>query len=70
MICNNCGKTIPDGARFCDGCGAAMPAPQPVQQQPAPQPVYQQPVYQQPVYQQPVDQQPPTQPAEETNETV
>ena len=44
---------------------------QPVYQQPVyQQPVYQQPVYQQPVYQQPVDQQPPTQPAEETNETV
>jgi len=53
MICNNCGKSVADGARFCDGCGAAMFAAQPVQQQPVQQPVYQQPVYQQPVYQQP-----------------
>ena len=22
MYCNNCGKQLPDGAQFCDGCGA------------------------------------------------
>lgn len=22
MYCNNCGKQLPDGAEFCDGCGA------------------------------------------------
>ncbi len=25
MICNNCGKEIPDGSRFCVECGAAVP---------------------------------------------
>ncbi len=35
MICNNCGKTLPDGSAFCDGCGASLangiPAQPPVQ---------------------------------------
>ena len=22
MYCKNCGKQLPDGAQFCDGCGA------------------------------------------------
>lgn len=71
-FCQNCGKTLDDAMRFCDGCGAPQAAPQPAPQQPvyqAPQqPVYQapqQPVYQapqQPVYQAPV-QQPQYQPA-------
>ncbi|MCI8910152.1 MAG: zinc ribbon domain-containing protein [Oscillibacter sp.] len=26
MFCQNCGKPIPDGANFCSGCGAAVPA--------------------------------------------
>lgn len=26
MVCKNCGKTIPDIANFCDGCGAAVAA--------------------------------------------
>lgn len=25
MYCANCGKELPDGARFCPGCGAASP---------------------------------------------
>lgn len=38
MYCTNCGKEIPEGAKFCSGCGAplvgATPAAQPT---PAPQ---------------------------------
>ena len=71
MFCTQCGKSIPDNAKFCDGCGAQIGATaQPQQttytQQPQ-QPTYiqqpqqaayiQQPV-QKPVYQQPVYQQP------------
>ena len=26
MFCSNCGKALPDDARFCDGCGAKMDA--------------------------------------------
>ena len=26
MFCTNCGKSIPDGAKFCPVCGAAAPA--------------------------------------------
>lgn len=33
MFCENCGKNLPDGAKFCNGCGAktepAQPAPPP-----------------------------------------
>ena len=40
MFCQQCGKTNPDGARFCDNCGAPIQhVPPPVYQQ---QPVYQQ----------------------------
>ncbi len=65
MFCQQCGKYNPDGARFCDSCGASLQqapvqqVPPPVYQQPPPvypppPPVYQpQPVYQQaPAYQQ------------------
>ena len=52
MFCNNCGKELKDGAKFCSGCGAV------VKQQPAP-PV-QQPAGQAPQYGQ---QAPPAQPA-------
>lgn len=24
MFCPHCGKIVPDGSRFCDGCGAAI----------------------------------------------
>lgn len=47
MFCQNCGKQLPDGSRFCEFCGAqivASPAQQPPQQ-----PVQQQ--YQQPYIQ-------------------
>lgn len=27
MTCTNCGKTLPEGAVFCDGCGAKQTAP-------------------------------------------
>lgn len=27
MVCNNCGKPIPGGVKFCPACGAAQPAP-------------------------------------------
>ena len=65
MFCENCGTQIPEGSRFCAGCGkpvAAQSAPAPVQEQfVAPvQPQYQasaQPQYQAPVqpqYQAPV----------------
>ena len=27
MFCNKCGKSLPDSARFCDGCGNAVSAP-------------------------------------------
>lgn len=44
MYCHNCGKQIPDGAKFCTGCGAAQliedpagaAAPQPAPARPAP----------------------------------
>ena len=50
MFCSNCGKQLPDKARFCDACGspvrepvqAAAPAPEPVPvktPEPAPEPV-------------------------------
>ena len=29
MFCPNCGKQLPDDARFCGGCGARMEAPKP-----------------------------------------
>ena len=51
MFCTNCGKQLPDGARFCHECGTAQAVQQPAQQpiqQPTQQPVYQPPV-QQPV---------------------
>lgn len=53
MFCTNCGKQLPDGARFCHECGAPQAVQQPTQQ-PAQQPI-QQPT-QQPVYQPPVQQ--------------
>ncbi len=46
MYCNQCGKMIPDDAKFCNYCGNKVmtaqpqPKPQPAPQ-PAPQPVYQ-----------------------------
>lgn len=30
MFCENCGKNLPDGVRFCDGCGAKTAPSQPV----------------------------------------
>ena len=27
MTCTNCGKALPEGAMFCDGCGAKQTAP-------------------------------------------
>ena len=29
MFCENCGKNLPDGAKFCNGCGAKTEAVQP-----------------------------------------
>lgn len=72
MFCNRCGKTLPDDAVFCDGCGASFLAaptpPQPPVQppytppQPPVQPMQQPPV--QPMQQQPMQpmQQPMQQP--------
>ena len=66
--CLYCGGEIPDTAKFCTNCGAALPVEAPVQQPvydtPAPQ-EYQQPAqqpYEQPA-QQPTYQQPMAQPA-------
>ena len=63
--CLYCNGEIPEGAKFCTNCGAALPVEAPVQQpafdtpvQPAVQQPYQQPVQQQPVYQQPYNQAP------------
>ncbi|MBQ4081981.1 MAG: zinc ribbon domain-containing protein, partial [Clostridia bacterium] len=61
MICSQCGKTLPDGSRFCDACGAPQavetaPVAAPVAAVPETpaQPVYQQPAAPaQPVYQHP-----------------
>lgn len=40
MTCTNCGKALPEGAAFCDGCGAKQTAPvtpvAPVVETPAP----------------------------------
>lgn len=27
MICQNCGRELPEGVAFCDNCGASQPAP-------------------------------------------
>ena len=27
MFCKNCGKELPEGTRFCDGCGASVGQP-------------------------------------------
>lgn len=37
MHCPNCGKKNPDGAKFCSGCGNAMPASVPSADAPQPQ---------------------------------
>ena len=50
MYCGNCGKNIPDGSKFCEGCGAPVAQTAPQQPQYQPQPQYQaQPQYQKPV---------------------
>ncbi len=53
MFCPSCGKTNPDDARFCDGCGSDMTAAKvsPPPPPPPPPPAYQAPVA--PVYQAP-----------------
>lgn len=38
MFCRNCGKEVPDGQKFCDGCGAPMEAPAASQTPPPPPP--------------------------------
>lgn len=53
--CEYCGSQVPDTAKFCTSCGAALPQAQPAQQVYEP-PAYQQPSYQQPTYQQPYQQ--------------
>ena len=56
MICSKCGSNQPDGATFCESCGAAMttaPAPTGNFQQGYQQQGYQQQGYQQQGYQQP-----------------
>ena len=46
MFCSNCGKQLPDGAKFCNRCGAKVkqkPAPEPVfapEPEPIPEPVF------------------------------
>lgn len=40
MFCHKCGKEIPDGARFCNFCGAEMPAPAPRHARPEPEEIY------------------------------
>lgn len=47
MFCENCGKNLPDGARFCNGCGAKTAPAQAARQEAerpavntAPPPVY------------------------------
>lgn len=52
MNCSNCGKSNPDDARFCDGCGATLNAPVQQYAPPPPPPPPPAPSYQQP-YQQP-----------------
>ncbi len=52
MFCENCGKNLPDGAKFCNGCGAKTEAVQPAYAaaaEPAPaRPVSPPPAYVQP----------------------
>ena len=43
MFCRQCGKELPDGVKFCSGCGAEV---NPAQEPPKPEPV--QPVYEAP----------------------
>lgn len=59
--CEYCGSQVPDNAKFCTSCGAALQQAQPAQQVYEP-PAYQQPTYEQPTYQQPTYQQPYQQP--------
>ena len=63
--CIYCNGEIPEGAKFCTNCGAALPVEAPAQQPAfgqAPEPPYQQPAqpqpYQQSAYQQPYGQAP------------
>ena len=44
MFCNNCGKELRDGAKFCSGCGTTIEADE---QQAPPAQQYQQPVQEQ-----------------------
>lgn len=46
MFCSNCGKQLPDNAKFCNGCGAQQQVQSAVPQQSAPPvlPVYEEPV--------------------------
>lgn len=37
MLCNNCGKEITDGAKFCNNCGAPVPEPAPRHARPDPE---------------------------------
>lgn len=76
MNCRNCGNQLPDGAKFCNRCGAQQDLqptnpPQRPYQQPAQQPYqqnYQPPVQPQQTYQQP--QQPYQQPAQSYQQPV
>lgn len=47
MFCPNCGKQVPDGAKFCTECGSPLTA-MPAGEQPQPQQLQQQPQPQQP----------------------
>ena len=40
MFCSNCGKEVPDGAKFCHSCGAPIPEPAPRHARPDPEEVY------------------------------
>ena len=49
MFCENCGKNLPDGAKFCNGCGAKIEPEQPAYTAAA-EPALERPVPPPPVY--------------------
>ncbi len=57
MFCQNCGKQLPDGAKFCDGCGTKVPdVSAPVAEQPVVEtPAVEAPVSEPPVQEAPVE---------------
>lgn len=56
MFCSNCGKVLPDGAKFCSACGQPIeipyetPAPEPAPEPPKPEPPKSEPKADEPLF--------------------